>query len=83
MQKKAYYSLFPVWDKSLVKFFGLLFYELISPYGEKNMSNGRPWTIRSPEGRIAATYADRRPAQAYCDNMNRAHGGGYTLSHEG
>lgn len=47
------------------------------------MSNGRPWVIRTRYASVAASFADRRQAQAFCDNMNRTHGGGYTLAHEG
>lgn len=47
------------------------------------MSYGQPWVIRTPAGSVAGSYADRRPAQAFLDNMNRIHGGGYTLAHEG
>tara|TARA_B100000676_G_C17716465_1_gene649042 strand:- start:361 stop:504 length:144 start_codon:yes stop_codon:yes gene_type:complete len=47
------------------------------------MSYGRPWVVRTRYGNVASTFADRRQAQAFLDNMNRRSGGGYTLSYEG
>ena len=47
------------------------------------MSYGRPWVVRTPYGNVASSFADRRPAQAFCDKMNEVLGGGYTLNFEG
>mgnify|MGYP003338699154 CR=1 FL=1 len=47
------------------------------------MSYGRLWVVRTPQGSVAQTFADPRPAKAFLDNMNSIHGGGYTLAHEG
>jgi len=47
------------------------------------MSNGRPWVIYTQYGMVAARFADRMPAQAYCDKMNDRNGGGYSLHFEG
>lgn len=47
------------------------------------MSYGRPWVVRTPYGNVAQTFTNRRQAKAFKDNMNRVHGGGYTLNYEG